>query len=162
MLVRDFESRDLAPACALTNTYIVNTVVHFGSTPQTPEELGAAWIKDPNAYPWLAAELEGLFAGYAKASRWRERDAYRLTAEVGLYVEPRFHKRGVGKALYGELLNRLRTAGYHTAVGGITLPNEASIRLHESMGFRKVAEFRQVGRKFDSWHDVGFWQIVFE
>jgi phosphinothricin acetyltransferase len=158
MPIRDFADRDVAPACRLTNHFIEHTVVHFGMKPATDAEFAAVWhARAP--YPWLAAEVEGVFAGYAKASRWRERDAYARTAEVGLYVEPAFHKQGLGRALYTEVLNRLRTAGFHTAIGGVTLPNHASVRLHESMGFTKVGVFRQVGRKFDQWHDVGFWQI---
>jgi phosphinothricin acetyltransferase len=159
MLVRDFQDRDVAPACALTNYYIEHTAVHFGMHPYTHDEFRALWIEGKAKYPWLAAEIDGRFAGYAKASRWREREAYQFTAETGLYVVQEFHGRGVGKALYRELLARLPVAGYHTAVAGVTLPNEASVRLHESMGFTKVGVFREVGRKRDAWHDTGWWQL---
>jgi phosphinothricin acetyltransferase len=160
MKIRDFEEGDVAPACAVTNHYIEHTPVHFGMHPYTPQEFREMWLAGRDKYPWLAAAIDGRFAGYAKASRWREREAYRFTAEVGLYIESAFQGRGVGKALYGKLLARLRAAGYHTAVGGITLPNDASVRLHESMGFTKVGVFREVGRKFDQWHDTGWWQLI--
>jgi L-amino acid N-acyltransferase YncA len=159
MIVRDFEERDVAPACALTNHYIVNTSVHFGYTPYSPDEFRPMWTEGKKSYPWLAAEIDGLFAGYAKAGRWRERDAYRFTAEVGLYISDQFHRRGVGRALYSELFARLRKAGIHTVIGGVTMPNEGSVALHESMGFTKIGIFKEVGRKFDQWHDVGFWQL---
>lgn len=160
MIIRDFAERDVESACSLTNYYILNTVIHFGTQPAQPSEFRQMWLDGAAKYPWVAAEVDGRFAGYAKASRWRERDAYKLTAEVGLYVESSFHRRGIGSELYREVLNRLRAASFHTAIGGITLPNAASERLHESLGFTRVATFRQVGRKFDAWHDVGFWQLM--
>ncbi len=159
MLIRDFEERDIAPAATLTNHYIQHTAVHFGMHPYSPEEFGAIWL-GRDVYPWLASEIDGQFAGYAKGARWRERDAYAKTIEVGLYVDSVFHNKGVGKALYTELLSRAKNAGFHTAVGGITMPNEGSVRLHESMGFTKVGVFREVGRKFDQWHDTGWWQLI--
>jgi phosphinothricin acetyltransferase len=158
--VRTFEARDVGPACALTNHFIENTAVHFGLHPQTNEEIEVMWRAAAGKFPWLAAECDGRFAGYAKAGTWRAREAYALTAEVTVYVEPSFHRRGVGRALYAELLGRLRRAGFHTAVGGVTLPNEGSVRLHESMGFKYVGTFREVGRKFDQWHNTGWWQVM--
>lgn len=160
MIIRDFTAHDVAPASRLTNYYIEHTAVHFGMHPYTPEEFGAIWTGSRSVYPWLAADIDGIFAGYAKGSRWREREAYAKTVEVGLYVDAAFHRRGVGRALYTELLARLKAQGFHTAVGGVSLPNEGSVRLHESMGFRKVGEFKQVGHKFGQWHDTGFWQIL--
>lgn len=162
MLIRDFGPGDVGPACALTNHFITNTAVHFGRTPHEHAEFEAMWLAGRVSYPWLAAEVDGRFAGYAKAGQWRAREAYALTAEVTVYIEPDFHRRGVGRALYGALLDRLRRAGFHTAVGGVTLPNEGSVRLHEAMGFRYVGTFREVGRKFDQWHDTGWWQLILE
>lgn len=160
MVIRNFEDRDVAPAATLTNYYIQNTAVHFGYQPYTTDEFRSIWSEGRRTYPWLAAELDGRFAGYAKGSRWRERDAYSKTIEFGLYVERDFQGRGVGKALYTQLIARSKQAGFHAAVGGITMPNEASVRLHESMGFTKVGVFREVGRKFDQWHDTGWWQLI--
>jgi L-amino acid N-acyltransferase YncA len=156
--VRAFEARDVAPACALTNHFIEHTAVHFGYTTQSEDEFASMWRSGAATHPWLTAELEGRFAGFAKAGVWRARDAYAKTAEVTVYVEPFAQGHGVGRALYGELLARLTAAGFHTAVGGVTLPNEGSVRLHEAMGFTYVGTFREVGRKFDRWHDTGWWQ----
>ena len=158
MLIRMFEARDVGPACRLTNHFIEHTAVHFGLSPHSDAEFAAMCEEGRIKYPWLAAEVEGRFAGFAKAGMWRAREAYALTAEVTVYVESAFHRRGVGRALYADLLARLREAGYRTAVGGITLPNDASERLHESMGFRHVGTFREVGHKFDRWHDTSWWQ----
>ncbi|MFM9996644.1 MAG: N-acetyltransferase family protein [Phycisphaerales bacterium] len=160
MLVRTFEDRDVAHATRLTNHFIRHTAVHFGASPQTEQETAAVWHESRVKYPWLAAEADGAFAGFAKAGVWRARDAYALTTEVTVYVDPVFHRRGVGRALYAELLVRLRGAGFHTAIGGITLPNTGSVALHEAMDFTHVGTFKEVGRKFDRWHDVGFWQVM--
>jgi L-amino acid N-acyltransferase YncA len=159
MIIRDFNERDVAPANELTNSFIRDTVVHFGFTPATDSEFADLWQQGRAKYPWLAAEEAGRFLGYAKAGVWRTRDAYQFTAEAGIYMVAEARGRGLGRQLYVELLERLRAAGFHSAIGGVTLPNEASVRLHESLGFRKVGDFREVGRKFDAWHDVGFWQI---
>lgn len=160
MLVRDFSAADIPAATALLNHFILHTAVHFGLAPQAEHETAAAWNDTRSAYPWLAAEADGRFAGFAKAGVWRTREAYRPTAEVTVYVVPSFHRRGVGRALYTELLRRLRAAGFHSAVGGIALPNDASVALHRAMGFRHVGTFREVGRKFERWHDTDWWQIM--
>ena len=156
--VRDFDERDVAPACALTNWYIENTAIHFATTPATEAEFAQGWRAGSARHPWLAAELDGRFAGYAKAYTWRERAAYARTCETGLYVARDAHRRGVGRALYAELLARLTARGFHTAVAGISLPNDASVALHEALGFQKVGHFRECGWKFGRFHDVAFWQ----
>lgn len=157
--IRDFTDADVAPANALTNHYIIHTVVHFGCAPATDDQFADHWRMGRARFPWLAADIDGRFAGYAKAAVWRERDAYARTVETGIYISRDVQGRGVGKALYAALLDRTQAMGFRTAIGGITLPNEASVRLHESLGFRHVGDFEAVGFKFDNWHTVGFWQI---
>src|SRR5262245_10506079 len=117
MSLRTFQESDIAPACLLTNHFIQHTAVHFGSNPASEQEFAEVWRAGRDKYPWLTADLDGAFAGYAKAGTWRPRDAYALTAEVTVYIDPRFHRRGLGRALYSELLTRLGAAGFHTAVG---------------------------------------------
>ncbi|MBX3386552.1 MAG: N-acetyltransferase [Phycisphaeraceae bacterium] len=166
MRVRTFSESDIGPACRITNHYIEQTSVHFGAVPMTEDEFARMWIESRSAYPWLAAEVAGLHGGeasvvgYAKAGVWRARAAYARTSEVSIYLDPGARGQGIGRALYVELLDRLRSAGFHTAVAGATLPNEASARLHHAMGFEFVGVFREVGRKFDRWHDVGWWQKI--
>lgn len=160
-VVRPFAARDVAPSNVLTNHFIVNTTVHFAYEPATDADFEAMWTRAAVDYPWLVAEVGGEFAGYAKATRWRDRAAYARTAETTVYVTPAQHGRGVGRAVYSALLAELRRQGFRTAIGGITLPNAASVRLHESLGFKFVGTFRGVGCKFGQWHDVGFWQIDF-
>ncbi len=110
-------------------------------------------------YPWLVAEDEEGLLGYAYACTWRARAAYRWVPEFAVYVAERARRRGVARALMSELIERLRRAGYVALIGGVTLPNPASVGLHEALGFRPVAIFPSSGFKFGVWHDVGFWRL---
>ena len=109
-----------------------------------------------NRYPWLVFESGPGILGYAYASTHRDRPAYQWSVEVSVYVDPRAHRRGVGRALYSALFDLLRRQGYVNAYAGITLPNPSSVRLHESLGFVDVGVFRGIGFKFDRWHDVAW------
>lgn len=165
MLIRPAIESDFHAIAALTNRYISGTATHFGYAPVTADELRDSWSAVRDRYPFLVAEhadspVSSSFAGYAKAYRWRERDAYAWTAEVGIYIEPALHGKGVGKSLYAALIERCRQCGFHTLVAGITLPNEVSVKLHESCGFRPVGTFREVGWKLEAWHCVGFYQLA--
>lgn len=161
MQVRTVVDSDFAAIAELTNVYIETTSIHFGYDPVTPEELRSAWFPKRDRYPFLVAQDEaGRFLGYAKAGVWRERTAYQWTAEVGIYVVRANQGQGIGRALYRALIHACRERGFHSLIGGITLPNEASVRLHESCNFEKVAHFERVGWKFGQWHDVGFWQLM--
>lgn len=110
--------------------------------------------------PWLVAEQAGRVLGYACATRWRARSAYRFSAEVTVYLAPPDAGRGIGSNLYAELFPILQARGIHTVIGGIALPTEASVALHEKFGMRKVAHFQDVGFKLDQWADVGYWQCT--
>ncbi|MFO0828019.1 MAG: N-acetyltransferase family protein [Phycisphaerales bacterium] len=159
--IRGVEDADFAAIADLTNEYIRKTAIHFSYEPVTDAELRDLWWPKRDRYPFLVATDErGEFLGYAKAGVWRERYAYRWIAEVGIYVMPFAQRGGVGRALYGQLVDECRERGLHSLVGGITLPNDASVRLHEAMGFVKVAHFARAGWKFGRWHDVGFWQLM--
>ncbi|MBL0926501.1 MAG: N-acetyltransferase family protein [Phycisphaerales bacterium] len=158
MLIRPAQPEDFPAVAALTNVFIRETAIHFGYDPVTADDLHKAWAGHRDRYPWLVAELEGRFAGYAKAGPWRERAAYQWTPESGIYVEPWTQRRGVGRALYVRLFEVLRAQGYHSLVAGITLPNEPSVRLHEAVGFVPAGVIARAGWKFGRWHDVGFWQ----
>jgi phosphinothricin acetyltransferase len=109
--------------------------------------------------PASAADAAGV-RGYAYASRWKSRSAYRHTAEVTVYLEPAATRRGIGKRLYGALFDELRLGGCHVALGGIALPNDASVALHERVGMRKVGQLLAVGYKFGRWIDIGYWQLM--
>jgi phosphinothricin acetyltransferase len=112
--------------------------------------------------PWLVYEEAGKVLGYAYATRWRVRSAYRFSVESSVYIDKDHFKRGIGRKLYASLFDILKDKGIHLVIGGITLPNEASVILHEKMGFEKVAHFKEVGYKFNKWLDVGYWQLILE
>jgi len=159
--IRPFTLPDCAPAADLTNIYINTTAIHFGTDPQDAAYFEKLWTSTRDRYPWLTATTDdGAFAGYAKAGVWRDRAAYFLTPEVGIYISPSAQGKGIGTTLYRALLDELKSRGFHSAIGGITLPNEPSVRLHESVGFVHVGTVKHAGWKFGAWHDVGFWQIV--
>jgi len=111
--------------------------------------------------PWLVAELDGEVAGYAYASPWASRVGYRFTVEITVYVHRDHGGKGLGSALYGALLPMLEAGGIHSVIGGIALPNEGSVALHEKFGLRKVAHYDEVGIKFGQWIAVGYWQRIF-
>jgi L-amino acid N-acyltransferase YncA len=161
MIVRACEPSDVGQICAIYNHYIAHTVITFEETPLALDEMQARVATVTPRYPWLvAADAQGQVLGYAYASAWKTRAAYRHTAETTVYVREGQVGQGCGKALYAALLAQLDALGCHVALGCIALPNAASVGLHERFGFAKVAHFNEVGRKFDQWLDVGYWQRI--
>jgi len=112
--------------------------------------------------PWLVAVENGEIVGYAYATKWNERSAYRHSCEITVYVSHVHQSNGWGLKLYEELFSELKAKPMHCVIAGITLPNQASVALHEKFGMKKVAHFIQVGNKFDQWLDVGYWQIMLD
>jgi phosphinothricin acetyltransferase len=155
-------TRSDAPAiAAIYNHYVAETVVTFEEQTVTADELALRLDKvQTAALPWLVAEEQGQLLGYAYAGPWHVRSAYRFSAEISVYLDHRQQGRGLGSRLYAELLPLLKARGLHVVIGGIALPNAASVALHERLGMRKVAHFEQVGFKFDRWIDVGYWQLT--
>ncbi len=125
-------------------------------------EMASRIEKINRRFPWLVSEIDGGVAGYAYASPHRERAAYRWVVEVTVYVHERFRGRGVGRALYGGLFDRLRSQGMYRAYAGIAMPNPASHALHESMGFTLVGIYRNIGYKLGAWWDVSWWQLALQ
>lgn len=159
-VIRDAQARDAAAIAAIYNHYIVHTVVTFEEETIDATEMSARMADVASAgLPWLVAEIDGRVAGYAYATKWKGRSGYRFTAETTVYLDPEFTGRGLGRALYAQLLPALRTRSIHSVLGGIALPNPASVALHERIGFRKVAQLREVGFKFGRWIDVGYWEM---
>ncbi|QDQ29356.1 N-acetyltransferase [Chitinimonas arctica] len=151
---------DAAAIAAIYNPYVLDSVITFEETPVSVAAM-ADRISDTLAagLPWLVAERDGQLQGYAYAAKWRARSAYRYALESSVYLAPTAKRLGLGSELYRCLLARLREIGCHTVIGGIALPNTASVALHEKLGYRRVARFEQVGYKFERWIDVGYWQL---
>ena len=159
MIVRACEHRDIGAICDIYNYYVENTIITFEEARVTPTEMAARIAACTSELPWLVCEADDQVVGYAYATRWHGRSAYRFSAEVTVYIRNGEGGKGFGQALYEKLLQVL-AGRYHVIVAGISLPNEGSVRLHEKFGFRKVAHFSEVGRKFDRWVDVGYWQKI--
>lgn len=151
---------DDAPAIAsIYAPFVRDTAITFETEVLSAEDIGARMRGDGPLYPWFVAEGEdGRVLGYAYATRFRARNAYRFAVETTVYVDPVAHGRGLGKALYQKLLATLEKQGFTQAIAAIALPNTASIKLHEAMGFVAAGIYRDVGYKLDEWHDVGIWQ----
>ncbi len=134
-----------------------DTAISFELDAPSEEEMRGRIVDTLATHPWLVWEEAGRVAGYAYASRHRERLAYQWSVDVSCYVHADFRRRGIGARLYRALLELLRAQGYFNAYAGIALPNAASVALHESVGFRPVGVYRGVGYKREAWHDVGWW-----
>lgn len=162
-VIRAAAPEDAEAIAAIYNHHVVETIVTFEEEPVAPAEM-ARRISEVQAatLPWLVAEEGGRVVGYAYATPWRSRFGYRFSVEVTVYTAPGKERRGIGSRLYGELLPLLEAKRLHTAMGGIALPNDASVALHEKFGFRKVAHFRESGIKFGRWIDVGYWQRILD
>ncbi len=160
MQLRRVLIEDAPNICEIYNYYVTHSICTFEEEPVSIPEMENRIREVSSNYPWLIAEEEGEVYGYIYANRWKTRSAYRYSVELSVYVRNGYQGRGIGKTLLGHLLDELKHQGIHTAIGGIVLPNERSVRLHESLGFTKVAHFREVGFKFGRWLDVGYWQRV--
>ncbi|MES2899355.1 MAG: arsinothricin resistance N-acetyltransferase ArsN1 family B [Pseudomonadota bacterium] len=159
MHIRDADARDAAAIAAIYNPFIRDSAISFEEAEVSAEAMEVRLAEVQTAkLPWLVACVDELVVGYAYATKWRVRHAYRYSVETSVYIDGGKAGHGIGTALYTALLQRLRMAGCHLAIGGIALPNDASVALHEKMGYRKAAHFEEVGFKFGRWHDVGYWQ----
>jgi phosphinothricin acetyltransferase len=150
---------DAAQIQAIYEPIVLETAISFELVPPTVEEFQDRITRTLEKMPWLVCDIDRVVAGYAYAGQFRPREAYQWSAEVTVYVNPEFHRRGVGKAIYTSLFQCLRLQGYRSAYGGIALPNEASIALHESLGFTHIGTYKAVGYKLGEWRDVGWWQL---
>ena len=158
--IRPATAADAERICTIYNHYIATTTISFEEESVTAADM-AQRIADVAAskLPWLVMLDGDKLIGYAYATKWRVRAAYRFAVESTVYCDTDYAGKGAGTVLYKTLLDELRQRGLHLAIGGIAQPNEASVRLHERLGFKKVAHFEEVGLKFGRWVDVGYWQL---
>ncbi len=154
-LIRDAEpDRDAAACLSVYAPFVRDTIVSFEEQVPSLEEFRQRIRSTIPAYPWLVLEVGGEVVGYAYASQHRSRAAYRWAADVTVYIAPSHHRRGAGRRLYTELLDRLRRQQFQVACAGVTLPNDASVGLHRAMGFEPIGVYRQIGWKMGAWRDV--------
>lgn len=161
-MIRSAKTEDALAIATIYNHYILHSHATFETEPiDEAEMLGRIRkVQDEFDLPWLVKEENGAVVGYAYATQWKPRKAYGNTTEISVYLDKDHAGKGFGKRLYQELISHLHGKGYHAVIGGISLPNESSVRLHESLGFQKVAHFKETGFKFDRWIDVGYWQLL--
>ena len=159
-MIRPFIPADTVQICEIYNHYVEHTIVTFEEMPVTTAEMERRIREVTMQWPWLICEESGSVVGYAYAAPWKARSAYRFAVESTVYLAAGQQSRGFGAALYRRLIEDLAARGAHCVIGGVSLPNAASIALHEKLGFQKIGQFSEVGRKFGHWVDVGYWELM--
>jgi phosphinothricin acetyltransferase len=159
-MIRSATVVDADAIARIYNYYIEETIITFEEETIDAAEIVRRMGHPPDDFPWFVYEEEGAIIGYAYAAPWRTRISYRYSAESSVYLAPERIGSGVGTSLYEQLIATATERGLHALIGGITIPNPASIKFHERLGFEKVAHFREVGWKFNQWIDVGYWQLT--
>lgn len=161
-MIRDCVAEDAVRIAEIYNYYVQNTVISFEEEPITAEMMLERMTKITQSLPWLVYEDEGVVIGYGYASPWKERAAYRHSVECSVYLDREKVRRGIGTELYHALVDRLKALSVHCIIGGVALPNDASVGLLEKFGFEKVAHFKEVGMKLGKWVDVAYWQQIIQ
>jgi phosphinothricin acetyltransferase len=159
-MIRPVTVNDAAAICGIYNHYIKTTAITFEEIPVSINEMEGRIKTVLAKYPWLVWEEEGEILGYAYSNKWRDRSAYRYSAEDSIYIKHGAQGKGIGKSLLTALLEEARRTDIHVLVAGITQPNEQSVGLHEKFGFKKIAEFVEIGYKMNRWLNVGYWQLI--
>ena len=160
--IRPATTADAAAICEIYNHYVLTTTISFELEAVSTEEMAQRIVEVSAIFPWLVYEENNELAGYAYLTNWRTRSSYRYSAESTVYLKENYRGKGIGAALYQALIEKSKALSLHSLIGGIALPNNASIALHEKLNFKKVAHFQQVGYKFNQWVDVGYWQLLLE
>jgi phosphinothricin acetyltransferase len=159
-MIRSANAADADAIAEIYNHYILHSVISFEEETVSGRDMLVRMAEIQQDYPWLVYEDDGAIAGYAYATPWKNRSAYRHAAETTIYVDKAKLGKGIGSRLYEPLLQDLRSRDLHIVMAGIALPNDGSVAIHEKFGFVKVAHYREIGRKFDRWVDVGYWQLM--
>ncbi len=160
--IRAAAPEDAAAIAAIYAPHVLTGTVSFEIEPPDARAMRGRMAASDGLYPWLVAttggEIDGGVIGYAYATRFRDRPAYRYVVETSIYVADTAQRQGAGRLLYEALIDTLRAQGFVHAISALALPNDASITLHESVGFRRAGVYREVGFKHGQWIDVGIWQ----
>ena len=157
-MIREVKLSDAKAIVDIYNYYILNTNITFEEKQLTVDDMEERIIEKTAKHPWIVYERDGQVIGYAYLSGWHSRSDYRYSNEASIYLDSNEKGHGIGKELFGQLLEVSKCYGVHTIVSGITIPNKESISLHEKFGFKKIAEFEEIGFKNNKWLNVGYWQ----
>lgn len=158
-MIRLTTTTDAAMIATIYNHYVSSSTITFEEHIVGTDEMAQRIASVSAQLPWYVFERDSQILGYAYATPWRARSAYRYSVESTVYVAHDGVGQGIGRQLYNTLIEELRRRQLQVVIGGIAQPNEASVALHERLGFEKVAMFKRVGRKFDQWIDVGYWEL---
>ncbi len=164
-MLREVQATDALGICHIYNPYILQTEITFEEEPLQEAEINdRIQTIQRSGLPWLVTieENTGELQGYAYASPWKARSAYRYTVETSIYLAPAWQGCGLGQTLYQTLIQQLKAQGIHSVIGILALPNPASVRLHEKLGFQPVGQIQDAGFKFNRWIDVGYWQLMLD
>ncbi|GAB5525350.1 MAG: GNAT family N-acetyltransferase [Roseivirga sp.] len=156
-IIRLVEEKDIPQILDIYTPFVLTTTVSFETEAPSPEVFSKRVKAYASLAPWLVAVDGDTVLGYAYATAHRSRGAYRWNQETTVYVHPDHRRKGIARALYAKLLKLLKAAGYTKALAVITLPNDASIRFHERLGFEHIGEMQHIGFKFDRWHTTSWW-----
>jgi L-amino acid N-acyltransferase YncA len=157
--LRVASTEDGGPVAAIYAPIVRETAISFEEQPPSPGEMARRIGATLPRLPWLVATRNGQVSGYVYASTHKDRPAYRWSVDVTVYIAAEARGSGIGTRLYGALIQILKAQGFHSAFAGIALPNPGSVRLHESVGFRPLGVYEQVGFKLGRWHSVGYWRL---
>jgi phosphinothricin acetyltransferase len=160
--VRKAEVSDLSVITSIYNWAVENTTATFDINKQTEEQRKEWFDKHTGKHPLIVALSDGEVAGYCSLSLFREKEAYKRTAEVSVYVHPSYQKKGIGTILLSDIIERGKKLGYHAIIAGITSDNDVSMRMHQKAGFKKCGHLNEVGFKFGKWLDVVFYELLLE
>jgi phosphinothricin acetyltransferase len=159
-MIRSANPADAEAIAGIYNHYILHTAISFEQEPVSGPDMWGRIADVQQKFPWLVYEEDGAIAGYAYATPWKNRGAYQQSAETTIYVDKAKLGKGIGARLYEPLLQALRDRDLHVVMAGIALPNDGSVAIHERFGFVKVGHYREIGKKFGRWVDVGYWQLM--
>jgi L-amino acid N-acyltransferase YncA len=162
ILLRPVQASDAEVIAKIYAPSVESTAFTFETEIPGRDEFRARIQKLDGIFPWFVAEENGSVVGYAYASPHRERAAYRWSVEVSVYVDSQHLKKGIARLLYVRLIESLKLQGFYNAYAGITLPNEPSVKLHESFGFKAIGTYQNIGFKLGQWHDVGWWGLTLQ
>jgi phosphinothricin acetyltransferase len=157
-IIRLARAEDARAIQAIYAPIVSHTPISFETIPPSVEEMSQRIERTLRSYPWLIYEDAGELLGYAYANQHRVRSAYQWSVDVSVYVHENGRRQGIGRKLYTALFKLLREQGFYNVYAGITLPNPASIALHEAMGMQPLGVYNNVGYKLGAWYDVGWWQ----
>lgn len=156
-MIRPVNKNDAARIASLYAPFVTNSAISFELTAPSADEMAERIHEYTKKYPWYVWEEDGNVVGYAYASSYRSREAYQWNAEVSVYIDPTYSRRGIARKLYKKLFSDLDHMGIVNIYAVITQPNEPSVHFHESCGFKYLTTYKHVGYKLGHWHDVGWW-----